>query len=134
MVGWYRGSLLYKVPPSLTSLLLISFHVAPVLGGRPAADDIVVMIVCPLLLTVLWTLPATVITTAGYRRALRYRLVGWQNVAAVLPAEMGIQDVVVALHTGEKVSLARVNQDRRTGVEALVDGSSHPDSVVNSGS
>ncbi len=124
-VGRYRASWLYLVPSLLIVALGLIRHVLPIARGRATIGDYIGIGFFLLVLVLVWTIPATVLTTAGYRRGFRFT--PWQDVVAVFPAGPGDPDLLIGLRSGKKVSLVGVRHDRRAGVQALVARALDPD-------
>lgn len=100
----------------IAALMLFS-GVLKLVRGHADGSGVVAIGAAVLLASLVWGLPATVISTSGFRRIFKFT--PWTEVAAVFPAGPGDPDVLVALANGQKVSLVGVKQDRGAGILAL---------------
>lgn len=116
-LGRYRASWLFLALPTVTAVVILSSSVLAMANGRADGGSYARAGIAALLLLVVWGLPATVITTTGFRRGFRFT--SWAEVAAVFPAGPGDPDLLIGLRNGKKVSLVGVGQERGPGIIAL---------------
>ena len=117
-LGRYRASWLVLALPTLAAALTVIAAAVAIMKGQPDVGTFVLTGVWVLGAVLVWRLPATVITTAGFRRR-GSKITPWTEVAAVFPAGPGDPDVLIALRNGKKVSLVGVDQEQRAGIIAL---------------
>jgi len=101
----------------MTAALMLLSGVVKVIRGHADGSSVVAIGAAVVLVTLVWALPATVISKSGFRRVFKFT--PWTEVAAVFPAGPGDPDVLIALRDGHKVSLVGVKQDHSAGILAL---------------
>ncbi len=121
-LGRYRVSWPLLVLQTVTPVLLLYVSVLAMVNGRADGRSYALAGLAVLLLFLVWRLPATVVTTTGFRRGLRFT--SWAQVTAALPAGPGDPDLLIGLRNGKRVSLVGVGQERRPGVIALAERAS----------
>lgn len=88
-IGRYRSSWLYLIMPVLVCVVEILAHLVHIARVGASAEDYVVIGVFLVLLVAVWLMPATILATAGFRRAVRFQLVAWDEVVAIFPGRTG---------------------------------------------
>ena len=112
-LGRYRASWLFLTLPTVTAVLLFSSGVVTMMRGRADGGSYAAVGVAIVLAILVWGVPATVISTSGFRRGFKFT--PWTEVAAVFPAGPGDPDLLIGLRSGQKISLVGVGQDHRLG-------------------
>lgn len=116
-LGRYRVAWWSLALQTATPLLLFYVLVLGIVRGRADGRTYVLAVGVVLVVILVWGLPATVVTTNGFRRGFRFT--SWAEVATVLPARPGHRNTLIGLRNSEKISLIGVGEERRPGVIAL---------------
>jgi len=118
-LGRYRGPLFALVPVTILCLFFASLQV--VIGARHHFQfhDWMSLFGYGAVVTALWFVPQTVVSTTGIRLLWRLRFIPWVDVARVYGSGPGDPNLLLGLVDGKRLSLPGVPADRLPGVLIL---------------
>lgn len=118
-IGRYRSPMFVLIPTTIILLAFLTFRIVAISRHHFQIGDLFSLIFVCVLLTAVWLIPQTIVSTTGLRLVWRFRFFPWSQVARVYGSGPGDPDLRIGLVDGEQLSVPGLPSDRVAGILIL---------------
>jgi len=118
-MGRYRGPMFVLIPTTIILLAFLTFRIVAISRHHFQIGDLVGLLFLCALLTAVWLIPQTIVSTTGLRLVWRFRFIPWSQVARVYGSGPGDPDLRIGLVDGKQLSVPGLPSNQVAGIIIL---------------